>query len=73
MSIPVLGKRCNDAKPINHVRQDMLKADVKYPRVFVSGTKMIFAGLTSRQQVNVLWADVKQFDANGNLKSALTS
>ena len=29
---------------------------------------MIFPGLKNQQQVNDLWAYVKQFDANGNIK-----
>lgn len=44
------------------------KEYVKYPRVIVPGTKMIFPGLKSEQQVNDLWAYVKQFDASGNIK-----
>jgi cytochrome c len=44
------------------------KEYVKYPRVIVPGTKMIFPGLKSEQEVNGLWAYVKQFDATGNIK-----
>jgi len=44
------------------------KEYVKYPRVIVPGTKMIFPGLKSEQQVNDLWAYVKRFDASGNIK-----
>lgn len=44
------------------------KEYVKYPRVIVPGTKMIFPGLKSEQQVDDLWAYVKQFDANGKIK-----
>jgi cytochrome c2 len=29
---------------------------------------MIFPGLENQQQVNNLWAYVKQFDARGNIK-----
>ena len=44
------------------------KEYAKYPRAFVPGTKMIFPGLKDQQQVNDLWAYVKQFDASGNIK-----
>ena len=44
------------------------KEYVKYPRAFVRGTKMIFPGLKSQEQVNDLWAYVKQFDASGRIK-----
>ena len=43
--------------------EENFKEYVKYPRAFVRGTKMIFPGLKSQQQVNDLWAYVKQFDA----------
>ena len=48
--------------------EENFKEYVKYPRAFVRGTKMIFPGLKNRQQVNDLWAYVKQFDASGNVK-----
>lgn len=48
--------------------EENFKAYVKYPRAFVRGTKMIFPGLENQQQVNNLWAYVKQFDARGNIK-----
>lgn len=48
--------------------EENFKEYVKYPRVIVPGTKMIFPGLKSEQQVNDLWAYVKQFDASGNIK-----
>jgi cytochrome c len=48
--------------------EENFKAYVKYPRAFVPNTKMIFGGLKDQQQVNDLWAYVKQFDASGNTK-----
>ena len=48
--------------------EENFKEYVKYPRAFVRGTKMIFPGLKNRQQVNDVWAYVKQFDASGNIK-----
>jgi cytochrome c len=38
------------------------------PRAKIPGTKMIFAGIKNEQDVNDLWAYVKQFDAEGNIK-----
>jgi cytochrome c len=48
--------------------EENFKEYVKYPRAFVRGTKMTFPGLKTQQQVNDLWAYVKQFDASGNIK-----
>jgi len=48
--------------------EENFKEYVKYPRAFVRGTKMTFPGLKSQQQVNDLWAYVKQFDASGAIK-----
>jgi len=48
--------------------EENFKQYVKYPRAFVRGTKMTFPGLKSQQQVNDLWAYVKQFDASGTIK-----
>jgi cytochrome c len=48
--------------------EENFKEYVKYPRAFVRGTKMIFPGLKSQEQINDLWAYVKQFDAGGNIK-----
>jgi cytochrome c len=48
--------------------EENFKTYVKYPRAFVRGTKMIFRGLKNQQEVNNLWAYVKQFDAGGNIK-----
>jgi cytochrome c len=44
------------------------KEYIKDPRAKVPGTKMIFAGIKNEQEVNDLWAYVKQFDAAGNVK-----
>ena len=41
---------------------------IKDPRAKVPGTKMVFAGIKNEQQVNDLWAYIKQFDASGNIK-----
>ena len=44
------------------------KEYIKDPRAKIPGTKMIFAGVKNEQEVNDLWAYLKQFDAQGNIK-----
>ncbi len=44
------------------------KEYIKDPRAKVPGTKMIFAGIKNEQEINDLWAYLKQFDAEGNIK-----
>ena len=44
------------------------KEYIKDPRAKVPGTKMILAGIKNEQEVNDLWAYIKQFDAEGNIK-----
>jgi cytochrome c len=44
------------------------KEYIKDPRAKVPGTKMIFAGIKNDQEIADLWAYVKQFDAEGNIK-----
>jgi cytochrome c len=41
---------------------------IKDPRAKIAGTKMIFAGIKNEQEINDLWAYLKQFDAEGNIK-----
>jgi len=41
---------------------------IKDPKAKVPGTKMIFAGVSNPQEVDDLWAYIKQFDADGNIK-----
>ena len=41
---------------------------IKNPAAKVPGTKMIFPGVKNEQQVNDLWAYIKQFDGGGNIK-----
>lgn len=38
------------------------------PRAMIPGTKMPFAGIKDPQQVNDLWAYIKQFNADGSIK-----
>lgn len=44
------------------------KEYIKDPRGKIPGTKMMFAGVKNEQEVNDLWAYIKQFDAQGNVK-----
>ncbi|HML08912.1 MAG TPA: cytochrome c family protein [Xanthobacteraceae bacterium] len=48
--------------------EDAFKEYIKDPRAKIPGTKMIFAGIKSGQEINDLWAYLKQFDAQGNIK-----
>ncbi len=44
------------------------KEYIKDPRGKIPGTKMTFAGISNEQEINDLWAYLKQFDAQGNIK-----
>jgi cytochrome c len=44
------------------------KEYIKDPRAKIPGTKMIFAGIKDDAEINDLWAYIKQFDAEGNVK-----
>jgi len=44
------------------------KEYIKDPSAKVPGTKMTFAGIKNEQEINDLWAYLKQFDADGNIK-----
>ena len=44
------------------------KEYIKDPRAKIPGTKMVFAGIKNEQDINDLWAYLKQFDAAGNIK-----
>lgn len=44
------------------------KEYIKDPRAKIPGTKMIFAGVKNEEEINDLWAYIKQFDAEGNVK-----
>jgi cytochrome c len=39
------------------------------PGAMIPGTKMPFAGIKDPQQVNDLWAYIKQFNADGSIKN----
>ncbi len=41
---------------------------IKNPAAKVPGTKMVFPGIKNESQVKDLWAYIRQFDADGNIK-----
>jgi cytochrome c len=41
---------------------------IRSPAAKIPGTKMAFAGITNPQEIDDLWAYLKQFDANGEVK-----
>ena len=47
---------------------ETFKEYIKDPRAKIPGTKMVFAGIKNEQEVNDLWAYLKQFGANGDKK-----
>ena len=44
------------------------KEYIKDPRAMIAGTRMIFPGIKNPQEVDDLWAYVRRFDADGNIK-----
>jgi cytochrome c len=48
--------------------EESFKDYIKDPRAKVPGTKMTFAGIKNDQEINDLWAYLKQFDAEGKIK-----
>jgi cytochrome c len=49
--------------------EDNFKEYIKDPKAKIPGTKMIFAGLKHKEDVDDIWAYLKQFDAEGNIKN----
>jgi cytochrome c len=41
---------------------------IKNPSAMIPATKMTFIGIKNDQEINDLWAYVKQFDADGDIK-----
>jgi cytochrome c len=41
---------------------------IRSPQAKIPGTKMAFAGITNPQEIEDLWAYLKQFDADGEVK-----
>jgi len=48
--------------------EENFKDYIKDPKAKIPGTKMIFAGLKHKEDVDDIWAYLKQFDAEGNIK-----
>jgi cytochrome c len=47
---------------------DTFKEYIADPRAKIPGTKMIFPGIKDPKEATDLWAYIKQFDADGNIK-----
>jgi cytochrome c len=41
---------------------------IRSPQAKIPGTKMAFAGITNPQEIDDLWAYIKQFNAEGEIK-----
>ena len=41
---------------------------IRSPQAKIPGTKMVFAGITNPQEIDDLWAYIKQFNAEGEIK-----
>ena len=48
--------------------EDVFREYIKDPRAKIPGTKMVFAGIKSDNEISSLWAYLKQFDAKGEKK-----
>jgi len=48
--------------------ESVFKEYITNPRAKIPGTKMVFAGISSENERNNLWAYLKQFDAAGKKK-----
>jgi cytochrome c len=48
--------------------ESVFKDYIKDPRAKIPGTKMVFAGIKNEQEVNDLWAYLRQFGPNGEKK-----
>jgi cytochrome c len=48
--------------------ESVFKDYIKDPRAKIPGTKMVFAGIKNEQEVDSLWAYLKQFGPNGEKK-----
>ena len=48
--------------------ESVFKEYIKDPRAKIPGTKMVFAGIKNEEEVNNLWAYLKQFGPTGEKK-----
>ena len=58
----------SDANKNSGIVWNEFKEYIKDPKAKIPSTKMIFAGIKNEQQAKDLWAYLKQFDAQGNIK-----
>jgi cytochrome c len=72
------GRKAGNAEGFNYTEanknsgitwnESVFKEYIKDPRAKIPGTKMVFAGIKNEQEVNDLWAYLKQFGPNGDKK-----
>jgi cytochrome c len=72
------GRKAGNAEGFNYTEanknsgitwnESVFKEYIKDPRAKIPGTKMVFAGIKNEQEVNDLWAYLKQFGPNGAKK-----
>ena len=48
--------------------EEVFREYIKDPRTKIPGTKMVFAGIKSENEITNLWAYLKQFDGEGKKK-----
>jgi cytochrome c len=66
----VLGYPYSDANKKSGIvwNEASFKQYIKNPQAMVPGTKMFFAGLKDKQQIDDVWAYISQFNADGSIK-----
>jgi cytochrome c len=72
------GRKAGEAEGFNYTEsnknsgitwnESVFKDYIKDPRAKIPGTKMVFAGIKNEQEVNDLWAYLKQFGPHGEKK-----
>ena len=72
------GRKSGNAEAFNYTEanknsgitwsESVFKEYIKDPRAKIPGTKMVFAGIKNEEEVNNLWAYLKQFGPNGEKK-----
>jgi len=72
------GRKAGNAEGFNYTEanknsgitwsESVFKEYIKDPRAKIPGTKMVFAGIKNEEEVNNLWAYLKQFGPNGEKK-----
>jgi cytochrome c len=49
--------------------EEVFKEYIKDPRAKIPGTKIVFPGVKNEREIGDLWAYLRQFDAEGKVKS----